>query len=53
MLKRDSGELGNGSAFMKVMAPIYGLYGVESKLWIGILQNTFTAIVYQTIFSII
>ena len=28
MLKWDSGELGNGSAFMKAMVPIYGLYGI-------------------------
>ena len=31
MLKWDSGELGNGSAFMKVIPPIYGLYGVDRE----------------------
>jgi len=44
MLRWNSGELGNGSAFMKVMPPIYGLYGVDREFK---KQQSFTKLYFR------
>ena len=44
MLKWDSGELGNGSAFMKEMPSIYGLYGVHREFK---KQQSFTKLYFR------